>query len=136
MRVDRTQNLSGLHMTDLSFRRALRKKSTWAEKLMWSWLRNRRFSHYKFRRQHPIGEYILDFYCEEARLNIELDGFQHGCPEQLSHDQQRTRYLESLGIKTLRFWNSHLRREKAVIRDSIWRHLQVRVPHPPRPIGE
>ena len=51
--------------------RALRQQRTWAEKLIWRWLRNRRFSAYKFRRQHPAGSYFLDFYCEEARLSIE-----------------------------------------------------------------
>src|SRR5439155_18297934 len=65
-------------MADIQRARQLRKKETWAEKLVWRWLRDRRFSHYKFRRQHPIGDYHLDFFCEEAELNVELDGSQHG----------------------------------------------------------
>jgi very-short-patch-repair endonuclease len=83
--------------------RRLRNKETWAENLMWRWLRDRRFSGYKFRRQHPIGEYYLDFFCEEAELAIELDGRQHGYPNQQSHDTEREKLLKSRGIKTLRF---------------------------------
>jgi very-short-patch-repair endonuclease len=115
-----------------SFERAreLRKKETWAEKLMWSWLRGRRFSNYKFRRQHPIGIYCLDFFCEEARLSIELDGSGHGFPEQQRHDAERTAFLASQGIKELRFWNSHLRRNAQSIRDTIFGELQQRAPHP------
>src|SRR6185436_4467084 len=65
-------------MADSQRARRLRKEETWAEKLMWRWLRDRRFSNYKFRRQHPEGIYYLDFFCEAARLSIELDGFGHG----------------------------------------------------------
>lgn len=83
--------------------RALCQQPTWAEKLVWHWLRDRRFSGYKFRRQHPTGPYTLDFFCEEARLSIELDGSQHGHPEQQSHDAERTAYLATLGMKELRF---------------------------------
>src|SRR6266568_4785357 len=61
--------------------RNLRKRDTWTEKLLWSWLRDRRFSAYKFRRQHAFGPYILDFFCVEAFLNIELDGLQHLPPD-------------------------------------------------------
>jgi adenine-specific DNA-methyltransferase len=110
--------------------RVLRKHDTWAEKLLWRWLRNRRFSNYKFRRQHPMGPHVLDFFCEEAQLNIELDGSQHGFPEQKHADVQRDAWLESRGIKVLRFWNSRLRREAQPIRDTIWWTLQQRAPHP------
>src|ERR1051326_5781834 len=58
--------------------RSMRKNPTWAERLMWRWLKDRRFTRYKFRRQHPMGAYTLDFYCSEARISIELDGTQHG----------------------------------------------------------
>ena len=66
--------------------RMMRKCDTWAERLLWRWLRDRRFSDYKFRRQHPFGPHILDFFCLEARLDIELDGFQHGMPAQRFKD--------------------------------------------------
>jgi very-short-patch-repair endonuclease len=110
--------------------RTLRKKQTWAEKLMWSWLRDRRFSAYKFRRNHPCGIYYLDFYCMEASLSIELDGGHHGHPTQQVHDAERTKFLTSMGIKELRFWNWQLRREKQFVRDVIFNALQERAPHP------
>src|SRR5436190_2019819 len=90
---------------------ALRFGEKWVERLMWSWLRDRRFSAYKFRRDHPCGIYFLDFYCREASLSIELDGGQHGYPGQRTHDVERTKFLTSMGIKELRFWNGQLRRE-------------------------
>ena len=110
--------------------RTLRKRDTWAENLLWSWLRDRRFSSYKFRRQHPFGPHVLDFFCLEAQLDIELDGFGHGYPIQQRLDAVRDAWLEARGIQVLRFWNSHLRGEKQAIRDSIWSALQQRVPHP------
>ncbi len=110
--------------------RALRKQDTWAEQLLWRWLRGRRFSGYKFRRQHPFGAYILDFFCLEARLNIELDGSQHGFPDGRARDAVRDADLERKGIKVLRFWNGALRREKEVVLGAIWRALQERAPHP------
>jgi len=117
-------------MPDGHLCRALRKKPTWAEKLMWRWLRGRRFSGYKFRRQHPEGKYSLDFFCEEARLAIELDGREHGFPEQRKYDEEREQFLASLSIKVLRFWNSRLKHESQVIRDTIFRELQARAPQP------
>jgi very-short-patch-repair endonuclease len=113
-------------MAHIERARQLRKQETWAEKLMWRWLRDRQFNGYKFRRQHPHGTYILDFFCEEARLNIELDGSQHGFPDQQKHDMEREKFLESQSIKTLRFWNSHLRRNAQSIRDTLFRKLQSR----------
>ena len=110
--------------------RGLRKRETWGERLMWSWLRDKRFSEYKFRRQHPVGPYYLDFFCIEAKLNIELDGSQHGFPENQRADADRDAFLAAKGIKTLRFWNGRLGREKEIVRDTIWRALQERAPHP------
>jgi very-short-patch-repair endonuclease len=110
--------------------RALRRKPTWGEKLVWRWLRDRRFTGYKFRRQHPLGDHYVDFFCEEARLAIELDGFQHGHPACQAQDAERDRVLASLGVKTLRFWNHQLRRERQFVRDSIFSALQERAPHP------
>jgi very-short-patch-repair endonuclease len=117
-------------VADIQRARALRKKETWAEKLMWRWLRDRRFNGYKFRRQHPEGIYSLDFFCQQARLAIELDGIGHGHPQKQRHDAEREAFLMSKGIKVLRFWNSHLRRNAQSIRDTIFRELQQRAPHP------
>ena len=110
--------------------RKLRQVDTWAEQLLWRWLRDRRFSAYKFRRQHPMGAHTLDFYCPEAKLNIELDGSQHGHPDHASADAERDHWLEQRGIKVLRYWNGRLRREKQVVRDAIWQELQERTPKP------
>jgi very-short-patch-repair endonuclease len=117
-------------MSNIGLARALRKQPTWAQKLVWRWLRDRRFTGYKFRREHPAGKYFLDFFCEEARLSIELDGFQHGHPARQAYDAERTRFLETLGIKELRFWNSQLRRESQAVRDAILKALQQRAPRP------
>jgi adenine-specific DNA-methyltransferase len=110
--------------------RTLRKNDTWAEQLMWRWLRGSRFSAYKFRRQHPFGPHILDFFNVETFLDIELDGSQHGFPEHQRKDAERDEWLAARGVKVLRFWNSRLRREQEWIRDAIWQALQERFPHP------
>jgi very-short-patch-repair endonuclease len=84
-------------------RRQLRRRSTDAEVALWSQLRARRFAGFKFRRQHPCGPFILDFFCAKSRLAIELDGGQHFEPEAQAYDARRTRYLADRGITVLRF---------------------------------
>ncbi len=84
--------------------RNLRKNATDAEGLMWSILRDRQLENKKFRRQHPVGNYVLDFYCEEEKLAIELDGGQHA--DQKTYDDKRTAFLNTQGIRVLRFWNN------------------------------
>jgi very-short-patch-repair endonuclease len=81
----------------------LRKSMTVQEKILWRYLRNRQIQGKHFRRQHPYGIYILDFYCFEANLAIEVDGPIHQNHEQ--YDKERTEYLESSGMKGLRFDN-------------------------------
>lgn len=88
------------------FARSLRRSQTEAEKLLWSKLRSRQLNGYKFRRQQPIGQYILDFYCEEKKLAIELDGGQHNTPNEQKSDQIRTEILKNEGYTILRFWNN------------------------------
>jgi very-short-patch-repair endonuclease len=75
------------------------------EGLLWQYLADRRLGGYKFRRQHPIKDYILDFYCAEKKLAIELDGARHAFPFQMIHDKKRTKILEKEGIKVLRYWD-------------------------------
>lgn len=84
--------------------RALRKAPTDAETLLWSHLRNRRFRNLKFRRQVPLGRYIVEFHCHELRLVIELDGGQHS--EEV--DRSRTQWLEGEGYRVVRFWNNEV----------------------------
>lgn len=84
--------------------RLLRKKSTPAEQKLWKYLRNKRFKSLKFRRQYPIGPYIVDFICLNQKLIIELDGSQH--LEQIAYDTERTQHMEHFGFRVLRFWNN------------------------------
>jgi adenine-specific DNA-methyltransferase len=83
----------------------MRHEPTPAEERMWKLLRNRRLAGFKFRRQHPWGSYILDFYCAAIELAIELDGDSHAGAEGQNADADRHRDLESCGITILRFWN-------------------------------
>ncbi|EEF62010.1 protein of unknown function DUF559 [Pedosphaera parvula Ellin514] len=75
-----------------------------------------------------VKGFYLDFYCPQARLNIELDGSRHGFPMQRESDARRDAALEGEHIKVLRFWNHQLRTERDVVREKIWRVLQERVP--------
>jgi very-short-patch-repair endonuclease len=88
----------------VSSARALRERSTEAERLMWSKLRDRRLVGHKFRRQHPLGPYVVDFACVERNLVVELDGGQHASA--VEADLQRTRALGKLGFRVVRFWNN------------------------------
>ena len=89
--------------------RELRRHQTEEEKELWRALKAGRFAGFKFRRQHPAGKYFLDFYCVSARLSVELDGFQHGLPEQIQRDQLKEEFLAQEGILELRFWNHQWR---------------------------
>ena len=92
------------HNSKLTSRaQSLRKNMTKEERRLWyEYLHN---YPYRFRRQVTVGKYILDFYCATARLAVELDGSQHCEPAQLLYDEQRTAYLDSIGIYVLRFSN-------------------------------
>ncbi len=92
--------------TTLNLAKMLRKNMTKQEKVLWNILRNSKFYGLKFRRQVPIGNYVADFVCEMHNLIIEVDGGQHNEPENIEYDEQRTKYLEELGYKILRFWNN------------------------------
>ena len=100
------------------------------QRRMWRLLRDRRFAGYKFRREHPVGPYVLDFYCAEASLSLELDGAQHGFPGRREDDERKAVYLLSRGIVTRRFWNWQVREEPEVVMENLWRLLQERAPHP------
>jgi very-short-patch-repair endonuclease len=84
--------------------RVLRRDATYVERKLWYRLRNAQIDGTSFRRQHPAGRYVLDFYCPTLLLAIELDGGQHG--EQESHDRERDDWLRKRGVTILRFWNS------------------------------
>jgi len=82
--------------------RELRRKLTLPEVILWTAIRGRRLGGARFRRQHPIGPYILDFYCEGARLAVEIDGQSHEHPDQIAHDRRRTAWLEQRGVSVFR----------------------------------
>lgn len=90
-----------------TFRNAefLRKNMTHHELLVWEKIRNKQIYMQKFRRQHPIGRYILDFFCIECKLSIEVDGESHSSIIQMEYDLERTKYLEQIGITELRISN-------------------------------
>lgn len=88
-----------------SRRRALRNPATPAESTLWLLLKGKQLDGRKFRRQHSIGPYILDFYCPSEKLAIELDGEQHFMEEGIRRDERRTNYLRDVGITVLRFEN-------------------------------
>ena len=99
---------------------------------------------YGFRRQHPLGNYILDFYCHQAKLAIELDGGQHGEESQHAHDDQRSNWLRSQGITVLRFWNNEVLTNTEGVLQSLFDTLSEQsstnvpgAPSPtPPPVGE
>ena len=88
-----------------SHARNLRRASTDVEALLWQKLRANQLG-VSFRRQHPSGRYVLDFYCPALRLAIELDGGQHATAEGIAHDAKRQMWLTKNGVTVLRFWNS------------------------------
>jgi very-short-patch-repair endonuclease len=92
---------------DLAFVRQLRREQTDAEAGLWARLRNRALGP-KFRRQFPVGPYVLDFGCVEAKLAVEVDGAHHLEPEQLAHDVERTAWLEARGARVVRFLDTEV----------------------------
>lgn len=88
--------------------RRFRQEATEAERRLWGILRNKQFAGLRFRRQQPIGPFVVDFYCSAAKLIIELDGGQHADPKRARYDAMRTRWLEQRGYHVLRFWNGDI----------------------------
>lgn len=99
----------------------MRRDSTDAERRLWYALRNRQLAGWKFRRQVPVGPYIADFLCFEAKLIVEVDAGQHS---RSAKDESRTRYLETKGYRVIRFWNHEVLREREGVLDAIWRTLE------------
>ncbi len=105
------------------FARELRKNQTDAEALLWNLLRSRRFCGFKFRRQYPLEGYVLDFYCHETKLAIELDGGGHNFAEQRLYDKERTNIIEASGVRVIRFWNNEVLSQLDVALEQIYVHL-------------
>ena len=113
--------------------RELRRNPTAAELALWKHLRLRQLGGHRFRRQAPIGPYIVDFVCFERELVIELDGGQHS--ESVTYDSARSDWLESQGFRVLRFWNDQVLKETEAVKEVIVVALEYRVdtPHPDLP---
>ena len=104
----------------LEFAKTMRSNATDAEYLMWQLLRAKRFINLKFRRQHVIAPYIVDFYCHELGLVIELDGSQHGTDDAIEYDAERTRFLEALDLRVVRYWNHDVSNRTDVVLEDLW----------------
>ncbi|MBI4523155.1 MAG: glycosyltransferase [Deltaproteobacteria bacterium] len=103
--------------------RRLRKNPTETERALWQHLRLRQIGGHKFRRQQPLGRYIVDFVCLEKHLVVEVDGGQHGEQAQAAHDAERSAWLEQEGFRVLRFWDNEVLREIGNVKEVIWKAL-------------
>ena len=106
---------------DRSRAKELRNNPTEAERILWQHLRFRQFGGYKFRRQQPLGNYIVDFVCLGKRLVVEVDGGQHN--SQHSYDERRDAWLEQQGFRVLRFWNNEVLQNVEGVKGAIWQAL-------------
>src|SRR5688572_12398153 len=99
--------------------RHLRQELTPAEAILWAALRGRRVAGLKFRRQHPYDRFVLDFFCVEHQLEVEVDGGIHTNPQQAAHDAERTKFLEEKGMRVLRFSNREVEHNLADVMHQI-----------------
>ncbi len=111
-----------------TFAQQLRRNMTEAERRLWSAVRGKRLLGLKFRRQQPIGPFIVDFICVEARLIVELDGAQHHDEEQGWYDYRRTKFLEARGYAVMRFNNSDVLKFPVQTVEQILDFVRRRVP--------
>ncbi|WP_245646633.1 endonuclease domain-containing protein [Sphingomonas soli] len=117
---------------DLTLKRAkaMRKAPTESERVLWTHLRGGRLNGAKFRRQQPIGPYIVDFICQEHRLIVEADGSQHLDND---HDARRDAFLTEKGCRVFRVWNNAVLDDIEAVKTAIW--AAISSPHPPKPLA-
>ena len=116
--------------------RCLRKNMTEAERKLWGRLRGQQLG-IRFRRQVVLGRYIVDFVSLDPKIIIEVDGSQHA--DDIDYDEQRTKWLESLGYRVLRYWNNEVLQQLDAVLESIWKACFDLLPHPaspPSPAGK
>ena len=101
----------------------LRNNMTEPEKLLWKYLKENQLKGYKFRRQHPIDIFVVDFYCHKAKLVIEIDGESHTRSEIMNYDEGRTIELQNLGLKVIRFSNDQVNNDIYQVLKEIENHL-------------
>ncbi|MBN1440246.1 MAG: DUF559 domain-containing protein [Anaerolineales bacterium] len=110
--------------------RYLRRTSTESEELLWSVLRGRRLGGYKFRRQYPVGRWIIDFFCLEKMAGVEIDGLIHNKPLVRNHDLLRDEQLKRMGVRILRIPSGKIKENVTVILREILAFLDGRTPSP------
>jgi very-short-patch-repair endonuclease len=120
-------------MDQRQFAKHLRQNLTDAERLLWMYLRAQRFGGHKFRRQHPLGPYVLDFVCVGARLVVEADGGQHVAS---ARDVERDEWLHKQGFRLLRFWNHEILNDTEAVLTSVLQALENPLPNPSPRTGE
>lgn len=101
----------------------LRKYQTEPERILWEELKNKKLTGYKFRRQHPVSRFVVDFYCHSAKLVIELDGDVHKNPEVKENDLNRQMELEEFGLKVIRFSNNEVLMDIEIVLDKIYKTI-------------
>ena len=107
--------------------RKLRKNSTEAERKLWRHIRSKQIAGAKFRRQQPIGDYIVDFVCFEAKVVVELDGGQHTQADNRAKDSQRDKYFQDNGYTVLRFWNNDVLKNMEGVKEILLREIEAGV---------
>ena len=117
----------------IKFARELRRNSTDAERRIWSYLRGQRLEGHVFRRQHPVGEYIADFYCHAAKLIVELDGGQHTEPDAVEYDKRRTKAMEAAGVRVIRFSDYEALRHSEMVAQAVLHAVEARLENRPPP---
>ncbi len=113
--------------------RGLRKRATEHERILWRHLRDRQLSAFKFRRQVPLGGYVVDFACFESKVVVELDGSQHATKQGRATDAIRDALLAEAGFRVLRFWNRQVTKELPMVLETIYEVCRSRQSPPPCP---
>lgn len=127
--INETPFYHGANSSSFRFAKENRREATFAEQILWKELKSRKLGGYKFRRQHPFDDIILDFYCHELRLAIEVDGGYHHDSSTQERDHERDKKLAKNGIKTIRFTNKEVLYQIQMVRDEICQNF-------PSPAGE
>lgn len=104
----------------------LRNKETEAEKKLWECLRDKRFNGVKFRRQHPVKDYVIDFYTQKFKLGIEIDGEYHNDKVQKFYDEDRSQIITEKGIRMIRFTNDEVMNSIEAVLETIKSHFQYK----------
>ncbi len=121
-----TRRVKKADSSHLTLKKELRLKRTPAENKLWFYLRDKRFEKLKFRRQHGVGPYIVDYYCPQKSLVIEIDGDIHAHPDQIKKDEQRTDYLNKRGLQVLRYNNEDLLKNLEGVLEDLRNHMLLR----------